>query len=351
MSDSTRLRIYGIGLSAVIVAATMLSISFYNKAFSDPLQVTVVSERSGLVMDPGNKVKFRGLEIGQVARISKAGDAVLLELDLNREDAARIPANVSAEIRSTTVFGAKFVELIERDNQAEATLADGDRIHAAAVTAEVNTVFKSLGRVLDGVDVGNVNVTMNVLARSLSGQGGDIARLAGKVDAYLTELEPSLPALRRDLRAVAAFARTADAVSPALFEVLDNATATASSITTHREALDRLLVNLRILGVDARRVLGVNAEALLGALEATVPTTSMLKAYSSELPCLLLGLERSRELTGGSLGGKSPGLRVFMSIRSGLPEYTYANDLPQPMKGTGPTCDRLPQLLSQGNRR
>lgn len=351
MSDSVKLRLYGVAITLVIMVAGLLSMAFYSKAFSDPLEVTVVGERAGLVMAPGNKVKFRGLEVGSVAEVRRSGGSVSLDLDLDREDAARIPANVRAEIRSTTVFGAKFVELVLDRQPATETLAAGDRIRIAQVTTEVNTVFKSLGRVLDGVDVGSLNVTMNVLARSLSGRGSDVAALAGEVDAYLVELEPLLPALRRDLRAVAAVARTAEGISPALFRVLENATVSAGTVSTHREALDRLLVDLRILGVDARRVLGVNAEALLAALEATVPTTAMLKAYSGELPCLLAGLERSRELTGGSLGGRSPGLRVFMSVRSGLPRYSYENDLPRRMQGLGPTCDRLPQLLSKGNGR
>ena len=75
--------------------------------------VTVISPRAGLVMNPDAKVQIRGVQVGKVASIEPLpnGEAALhLAMDPKRLNA--IPANVLVDIASTTVFGAKYVQLV-----------------------------------------------------------------------------------------------------------------------------------------------------------------------------------------------------------------------------------------------
>lgn len=75
----------------------------------------MVASRAGLVMDPGSKVTYNGVEIGRVATISETvrdgRPAAKFSLDVYPRYLQLIPANVNADIKATTVFGGKYVSL------------------------------------------------------------------------------------------------------------------------------------------------------------------------------------------------------------------------------------------------
>jgi phospholipid/cholesterol/gamma-HCH transport system substrate-binding protein len=344
MMTMTRVRVAGVGLILAMVGAFVLTGAFYTRAFSDVAEVTVQTARAGLIMGPGNKVKLRGVEIGRVGSVESTYAGAELVLEIDRDRLAGIPADVTAEIRSSTVFGAKYVELVPSPEPSEMRLAAGDVIDARAVTTEVNTVFDGLDRLLRGVDVTDLNSTLTVLARGLEGRGRTIADLAATADAYLTRLEPLLPQVRRDLVAVARFARLGNAVSPALLRILENATVTGHTIASEQQAVHRLLVDLSILSHAGTRFVGVNDNALLSLLRSLRPTTAMLRAYSSELPCLFQGLDRTQQIMTKTWGDIDAGLRARLTVRSELPPYRPGADLPRVAVPRGPTCAALPSL-------
>lgn len=344
VTNTRTLRIAGVGLVLVVLAAFSLTGALYARAFSNPAEITLETSRAGLVMDPGGKVKLRGVEIGRVGEVRTVGDGVEIVLELDRDELDGIPADVVAEIRATTVFGAKYVELVAPSKGGGGQLEDGAVIKASGVTTEINTVFDGLDRVLSGIDIASLNGTLTVLATTLSGRGDDIASLALEADAYLTKLEPLLPQLRRDLVEVARFARLAVEVSPALIAILRNATVTAGTIADEEQALDRLLVDLSLLGGRAKELLGDNGDALARLLDSARPTAATLRAYSSELPCFLKGLDEARKIMADVIGGTDASLRAMVSIRSQLSHYTVPKDLPGQPEDRGPDCHGLPRL-------
>lgn len=343
--SKTRLRVAGIGVILAVFAAFGLTAAFYTRAFSDPLEVTLRTSRVGLVMDPGNVVKMRGITVGRVGSIEPNPDGTAdITLELDRDKITSIPANVQAEIKSSTVFGAKYVSLIAPADPSTDLISAGAVIDNSGVTTEINTVFKSLDGVLTSVNVADLNVTLTSLAQAVRGRGDTIADIATEADAYLTKLEPLLPQMRRDLVQVARFGDLGVQISPALLNILDNATVTSGTILTQQQALDRLLVSLSILGDEGTRVLGVNSLALSKVLKNLRPTTRTLAAYSSELPCFLMGLDKTRDIMADVIGGKEAALIGKVSLRGELPVYKFPRDLPSYPKGRGPTCGALPML-------
>ncbi|MFL6109349.1 MAG: MCE family protein [Marmoricola sp.] len=342
------LRLAGIGMVLAVLAAFGLTAALYNHAFSNPLEVTLVTSRTGLVMDPGNVVKMRGINIGRVKSIKARSDGTaVLVLDLDRGQVDHIPANVVAAIRSSTVFGAKYVDLTAPANATDRRISAGAVIDNSAVTTEINTVFKSLDGVLSSVNVSDLNVTLTTLAQAVRGRGNTIADIAQQADTYLTKLEPLLPQMRHDLVQLARFGDLGLRISPALLRILDNATVTGKTIVTRQQALDQLLVSLSLLGGEGTKVLGINSSALAAVLKNLRPTSRTLAAYSSELPCFLRGLSNTRDIMADVIGGKTAALIGKVSIRGALPPYTFPKDLPGYPHGTGPTCAGLP-LLSSG---
>ena len=67
-------------LVAVLVALTAAS---FSGTFNTYILLTLVSDRAGLVMEPGAKVKLRGVQVGQVASIGTDVKAAQLQLKMD----------------------------------------------------------------------------------------------------------------------------------------------------------------------------------------------------------------------------------------------------------------------------
>jgi phospholipid/cholesterol/gamma-HCH transport system substrate-binding protein len=339
-------RVAAVGLVAAIAAAFLLTGAFYNRAFSNPAVITVQADRAGLIMSAGNKVKANGVEIGRVGSVKSAGNHVELTLEIDRDALEHIPAKGTAELRGSTVFGAKYVELSSGAERGE-HVRPGDTIRATAVTTEINTIFDKLDSVLSDVDVVALNTTLSTLSRALDGRGDDIAELASTTDAYLAVIEPQLPQLRRDLTAVARFADLADRVSPAFLKILENATVTGRTVTSQQQQLDRLLVDLTLLGDRGTELIEHNGKQLTRLVKNLQTPAATLRAYSSELPCFIHGAERTRQIMTNLFGKGDAGLRAELSFRSSSRTYTLPHDtLKVPTKAPA-NCVGLPVLPAE----
>jgi phospholipid/cholesterol/gamma-HCH transport system substrate-binding protein len=99
-------------LLVVIVAAFGVLISLqYRGTFASRTQLTVVSPRAGLVVDPGSKVTFNGV-IGSGRHLHRRVDGIeqaALSLEVDDRYLPLIPTNVVADVRASTVFGNKYV--------------------------------------------------------------------------------------------------------------------------------------------------------------------------------------------------------------------------------------------------
>ena len=102
----------------IVVLATLiwLTAALFSGSLNKYVDVTLTSDRAGLVMETGAKVKMRGVQVGRVSSITGGQDPVRLRLQIYPDQVKFIPANVGAKIRATTVFGAKFVDLVYPDD-------------------------------------------------------------------------------------------------------------------------------------------------------------------------------------------------------------------------------------------
>src|SRR5215203_1532166 len=135
----SHVRIAAAILTAFLLAAVVFTYLAYTAAFTSTDKVTVTSPRAGLVMDRDAKVKYRGIQIGQVDTIEYAGDQAKLTLAIHSKEMRFIPSNAVVRIASTTVFGAKSVEFVPPDQPSGSSLRPGAQVQASAVQLEVNT--------------------------------------------------------------------------------------------------------------------------------------------------------------------------------------------------------------------
>lgn len=114
----SHVRIAAAILAAIVLAAVVFTYLSYTAAFTPTDTVTVTSPRAGLVMERDAKVKYRGIQVGNVKDIEYAGDEAKLTLLINRNEMRFIPSNATVRIAGNTIFGAKSVEFLHRTSRS-----------------------------------------------------------------------------------------------------------------------------------------------------------------------------------------------------------------------------------------
>jgi phospholipid/cholesterol/gamma-HCH transport system substrate-binding protein len=329
-----------IGCTGVLFAGT----------FNSYARVTLTSDRAGLVMEPGAKVKLRGVQVGRVGDIKGGLGQVSLQLDMDPDQLAQIPANVGAEIRATTAFGAKYVNLIYPDDPSPKRLAAGEVLRSSNVSIEVNTVFQNLRGVLQEIDPAKLNSVLSALAEALRGQGERIGQATSDANEVLLALNPRSETVRRDFQSLKGFSDTYGAAAQDIVKVLDAVSTTSTAITDNEKNLDSLLVSVTGLSRSGIELLGPSKDNLIRAANVLVPTTDLLMKYNPELTCLLVGGKTTvdtgfLDVTGGA-NGKSVILDVALLL--GDDAYKYPDNLPivgaKGGPGGQPGCGSLPDV-------
>ena len=240
-----------IGLAVIVLAASLL-IATYLRVFADVVEVTVVTDRGGLLLDEGARVRMSGVAVGEVRDTELQEDGrVRVSVAIDSDKADLVPADAVASIRATTVFGAKFVDLRAPEKRtADDAINDGDVIEATDVTVEANDVFAHGIDVLRAVQPAKLNATLTAASTALDGRGDRFGQFFEDWDAYLAALEPHLGALETDLSTSPQVLDTYADVAPQFIDIGDNFSTTSDTLAGRQRELDRLLKGT-VTGADA----------------------------------------------------------------------------------------------------
>jgi virulence factor Mce-like protein len=322
-----------------IAGILALTIGLFNGDFTPSAAVTVISPRAGLVMNPDAKVKIGGVQVGKVASIeSLANGEAALHLQMDPAEMRRIPANVLVDITSSTVFGAKFVELVPPAEPSPQSMHAGQVLDSKHVMVEINTVFQQLTSVLSKIDPTKLNETLGAIASALNGRGHKIGQMLDDLDAFLAAQDASLPALSHDLATLPAVAKAYADAAPDLVKTADNAIRISKTVVDEQRNLDAFLISAIGLGDVGNDVVGGNRQALTGVLHLLVPTTDLLNEYHEALHCGLGGV--TEILHAPPL--PDPGITTIVQFALGAERYRYPVDLPKVAATGGPQCHSLP---------
>ncbi|CAJ1499689.1 MCE family protein [[Mycobacterium] burgundiense] len=326
---------------AAILGVVALAVGLFQGSFTKTVPVTLISDRAGLVMNPDAKVKMNGVQVGTVASIESGADGMAtLHLAMDPGQLRLIPSNVTADIESTTVFGAKFVNLVPPKDPAAEKMYAGQVLKGDHVTVEINTVFQQLTRVLDQIDPVKLNETLGAMSAAFGGRGEKMGRTLSDFEALLEKLEPSLPSLARDTEATAAVADAYADAAPDLMRTVENTIRISDSIVDEQDNLDAFLVGMTGLADVGNDVIGSNRAALSETLRLLVPTTDLLNEYAPGLNCALSGMA----VLAKQPPAQDPGIAVNVAFTLHIERYRYPSSLPKVAAKGGPQCMGLPDI-------
>lgn len=336
-------------LIATIVALVAVCSASFAGTFRDFVPVTLTSDRTGLIMESGAKVKMRGVEVGRVAGVNGGGPTPSLKLEIFPDQRDRIPANVAAEIKVTTAFGAKYVDLIYPDQPSPARLTAGAVLKSRNVGTEVNTVFDSLVSILDQVDISKLNAVLTALAEGVRGKGERMGQATTDANEVLLALNPRMETVAADWRSFKGFSDAYGAAAKDIMTTLDAASVTSTTVTENADALDSLLLNVTGLANSGIGLLGQNKDTIVEAVNVLEPTTALLLKYSPSYTCTIQGAKVFLDTAGNKwFGGNGRTVFLDAGISFGDDLYSYPENLPvvaaKGGPGGKPGCGSLPDV-------
>ncbi|WP_040796490.1 MCE family protein [Nocardia higoensis] len=306
-----RLKVAGLAFVAAGVAVVLLALSAFTGRFQETAEVAVDRVRLTLALDPA----------------------------LMRT----VPENALVDIRSTAVFGAKYINFVDPPQPSSTPLSEGALIRADSVTVEFNTLFQRLSTILSRIEPSKSNATLAALGQALQGRGEKLGELLDGADAYLREMNPTLPTLRADLAASAQVTDLYADTAPDLLRTVDSATVTSATIAERTADFDGVLLN--VTG-SAGTVLTENERNLADSLALLAPTTALLQQYRPALQCVINGVVSVLPQGEAIFGGNQPGAAFNTDFMFGAEPYKYLQDLPKVNATGGPSCaglvDRVP---------
>jgi phospholipid/cholesterol/gamma-HCH transport system substrate-binding protein len=340
-------------LVLVVVAVSTLTAMMFSGTLRTTVPLTVISDRAGLVMEDGAKVKLRGVQIGEVASVDAYADPAgtnlsKLRLKIAPNDFQYLPNNVEAEIKSSTAFGAKYVDLIVPSEGASSRrLAPGAVLHSRNVTVEVNTVFENLESIVRAIDPAKLNGVLSALADGFRDKGDRIGQAITEGNRALLAVNPKMPTVRRDWQL---FGKTTQAYSDAAQDILatlDSFSTTSVTITKNKTALDEVLLSAIGFADSGVNTIGGNQPNLVSAINLVAPTFELLNKYSPTYTCTFQGAQWYLEHGGrDAMGGNGKSLMIDGGLLFGDDPYRYPANLPivQAKGGPGgkPSCGSLP---------
>jgi phospholipid/cholesterol/gamma-HCH transport system substrate-binding protein len=335
-------------LLVAVAVFLFVTAALFAGTFRSYVPVTLTSDRSGLILETNAKVKMRGVQVGRVSQVATAKDGTKLTLELDPDQLRHIPANVQAQIRVTTAFGAKFVDLVYPPNPSPGRLAAGAVLHSKNVTTEVNTVFENVVDLLEMVDPAKLNAVLTAVADGVRGQGERIGQATTDLNQVLTALNERSDTIREDWRSFKNFNDTYAAAAENILTILNAASTTSTTVVNHADALDALLLNVTGFAKAGTNLLATSKDNLVASVNTLEPTTNLLLKYNPEYTCWLQGATWFLNNGGYSVwgGADSRSIHLDVGLLLGNDPYAYPDNLPivaaKGGPGGKPGCGSLP---------
>lgn len=335
-----RHRVLGVAFISMLVLALWLVVAIFNQTFKSWEEVTLSAGTAGLQLPDDADIKVRGVDIGQVQELDTSADGAVVTLGIEPDKMGMLPDNVGAVILPKTLFGEKYVDLTIPENPSSTPLEAGATIEQTAMPVEVEKVLNDLFPLLRAVQPAELNYTLNALATALEGRGDELGDTLETLNSYLVKLNPELPLLVENLRALAEVTDIYADVFPQLADVLRNTTLTGNTLVEKEGQLNAFLRDLTSFSDTTTGFLEENGDNIIRLGEVSEPTLALLARYSPASECLLRGLVRQAPRLASTFRGFI--FHIDLQVLDRQPEGYGNDDRTVFGADNGPDCALLP---------
>ncbi|MER7551330.1 MULTISPECIES: MCE family protein [Streptomyces] len=345
---TVRRRLAGVTFLLVPAVLVWVSVSVYEKDFTDDATVTVRTGAVGNEMHDNADVKLRGVVIGQVRSIATDGDGARLTLAIDRDKLGQVPADVTAQMLPTTLFGARFVALVPPRIPTGTTLRAGAVIpqDRSSNAIELEQVLDNVLPLLTAVKPEKLSATLNAVSQALEGRGERLGETLTTLDGHLKKFNPQLPTLNADIKELVKVSTLYADAAPDVLDALTDATVTSSTLADQEARLAGLYGTTTAAAQDTTSFLRENKDNLIRLSAAGRPSLELLAEYAESFPCTLrtmAGFVPAMDKALGK-GTDEPGLHVSIKSVPSKGKYVPGKDTPVYSASGGPACYSVPYV-------
>jgi virulence factor Mce-like protein len=257
-----------VALALIGVAVLLRS----NGTFGSQPHVTAVVADAGGALRKGSDVKWDGSVVGKVAGVERhESGAVAIDIEMSPDDIGRLPANVAARILPATVFGTTYVDLVVHGPVTPDSLEAGAEIPADTTqeTLEFQRALDDIDRLVSALGPAELASALGSMSQALEGRGDQLAATVSSLSSYLARVNPRLPAVREDLRALATSVAVLDEVAPDLLDATEDGLVFTGSLIRQEAALTTLVVGGARFATTSTSFLSRNQRRLVAFIRGT----------------------------------------------------------------------------------
>lgn len=257
-------------------------------AKSDPYTVTVIFD-DVLDLEQQAAVRVNDVAVGDVAKIRNAGFKARVTLRIRKD--VVLPANAFADLRQTSLFGEKFVELgpPPPPEQPEGRLVNGAVIDRSGRNPQTEEVLAALSALLNGGGVAQLQTISVELSNALAGRESRVRDALRQVDTLVGALDDRKAEIVRTLQNVDTLARHLAQQRGTIAAALDNIPPALAVLADQRSQLTRMLTSLSNLG-------HVSDDVIANSRTQTVATLNNLEPILANLDAARQNIVSSLEL-------------------------------------------------------
>jgi phospholipid/cholesterol/gamma-HCH transport system substrate-binding protein len=261
-------------LGALIVVIS--TVSFGTRSYTAELPHT-----AGLRV--GESVQVAGVDSGEVRSIDLQGDKVLVDFSVDRS--IRLGRDTTAAVKVSTLLGTHYLDV---DPQGAGELAD-DVVPLAQTSVPFNLqdVIDKGTAAADKLDSALLGQALSTVADTLRASGPEFLPALEGVDRISQVVARRTDQFGELLRSSREVADQLAASSDDLIRLMRQTNLVVDELLRRREAIRRLLLDVRVLAVSVRGIIADTKQDIGPALDEFDKVLTILKSKDDELRAAL----------------------------------------------------------------
>jgi len=240
-------------------------------------------------MAKGALVEMADVPIGNVASIKLVGTKARLHLRFRAD--AKVPADVTARVRRTSVIGEKFVELRpDTDDLKAPLLRDGAVIKKTEVVPDLEQLVGSGTEVFAAISSTKLATLIAENAQGFGGNGEVLSRLLDDLNTITAGFRTRTMTVTTLIDALDELASDLGPSAQANAQALANLATTTQILADQRNELIALITSLKTLSEQGRSILDAHLAQVGNQLTALRSVTQAVADRQRDLGLLLINL-------------------------------------------------------------
>lgn len=233
-------------------------------------------------------VTMADIQVGQVDDIRLAGRQAVVTMSLDKS--AKIPANVIARVRRTSVLGERIVDLVVPEGASTSgvpLLKDGDEISDTLVRSDLEDLVTEGSELLGAISASDLATMIEEGARGFGGQGAELRNLLANFEEILTAYASRGDQIKSLISSLNTFNQTIASQADAHARAIENSDRAISVLNEESARLARAIVALNRLSIAGKDILNQHTDEMKRFFAQMRVITRVLREEQDSIRLLL----------------------------------------------------------------